>query len=100
MAVGPSKSPLDVPVQIAKETVLDLEPTPDLWLDLVERHPELKDLFGGLGLSRCPCGEGSFLGLFGGFLFGHGGWVQVRMSANELCLENLKILVREELIGL
>ena len=34
LAVGPSKSPLGVPVEITKETILDLGTTPDRGLDL------------------------------------------------------------------
>jgi len=34
MAVGPPEGPLNVPVESTKETIPDLKPTPDLWLDL------------------------------------------------------------------
>ena len=100
MAVGPPKGPLNVPVEIAKETILDLKPPPDRGLDLQQRDPELIDVLGGLGFGWCPRGGGFLLGFCGGFLVGHGGWVHSLGSDDELCLETLQIFVREELIRL
>ena len=105
MAVGRAEGHLNVPVKIAKRTILDLEPSPDRGFDLKKIHPELIDGLGGLGFGGCPRGGGFLLGFFGGFfgefLFrGHGGGVQERTSDDELCLETLQILVREELIRL